>query len=165
MYSSLRTGLRAAAALVLALGTSAALAQINVFLKIDGLQGDSTDARHPREIVLTGYSQTFGDRNCSRVIATKQIDRASPGLISRAASNQRIPQAIVTMARVMDGRPADFFTATLDQVLVDRIEIAEQSDQLVERVVLVPRVITIQYRPQDEKGGLGAAVTTTVACN
>jgi type VI secretion system secreted protein Hcp len=165
MHSPVRTWLRAAAAVVLALGTSAAFAQINVFLKIDGLQGDSTDARHPREIVLTGYSQTFGDRSCSRVIATKQIDRASPGLISRAASNQRIPQAVVTMARVSGGGSADFFTATLDQVLVDRIEIAEQSDQLVERVVLVPRVITISYRPQDEKGGLGAAVTTTVACN
>ncbi len=158
--------LRAFVAIALALGANAAFAQINVFLKIDGLPGDSTDARHPREIVLTGYSQTFGDRNCSRVIATKQIDRASPGLISRAASNQRIPQAIVTMSRAIGGGgPVDFFTATLDQVLVDRIEIAEQSDQLVERVVLVPRVVTISYRAQDEKGVLGPPVTTSIACN
>jgi type VI protein secretion system component Hcp len=99
------------------------------------------------------------------VVATKQIDRASPGLISRAASNQRIPQAIITMSRATGGGAFDFFTATLDQVLVDKIEIAEQSDQLVERVVLVPRVVSIQYRPQDEKGQLGAPVTTSIACN
>jgi type VI secretion system secreted protein Hcp len=157
--------LRALLGVALLCCAGAAFAQINVFLKIDGLPGDSTDIRHRNEIVLTGYSQSFGDRNCSRVVATKQIDRASPGLISRAASNQRIPQAIITMSRATGGGAFDFFTATIDQVLVDKIEIAEQSDQLVERVVLVPRVVTIQYRPQDEKGQLGASVTTSIACN
>jgi type VI secretion system secreted protein Hcp len=165
MSQHLSTCLRAALAAVLMLGAHAAVAQINVFLKIDGLPGDSTDARHPNEIVLTGYSQSFGDRNCSRVVATKQIDRASPGLISRATSNARIPQAIVTMARAGGGSSGDFFVATLDQVRVDRIEITEQGDQILEQLVLIPRIVTISYRPQDAKGGLGAPVTTTTTCN
>jgi len=142
----------------------AAFAQtLQVFMKADGIPGESVDVDHRSEIALTGYSQTFGTRNCSRVVANKTIDRASPLLISRAAANQLIPTVVISMRKAGEGQK-DFFKATLNLVLVDRIELVEENGQLVEHVVMAPRTITIEYRPQDDKGGLGAPVVSNISC-
>jgi type VI secretion system secreted protein Hcp len=152
-------------ALALAAATLPSRAQpVDTFMKIDGLPGESTNAAHPGEIDLTGWSQTFGTRHCSRAVAVKRVDRASPGLIARAAANTLIPQLIVSMARSGPGRSQDFFRATLDLVTIERIEIAEQGDELVERVVLAPRSIRLEYRPSLADGTLGAPVSTAIAC-
>jgi type VI secretion system secreted protein Hcp len=137
---------------------------VDTFMKIDGLPGESTNAAHPGEIDLTGWSQTFGTRNCSRAVAVKRVDRASPGLIARAAANTLIPQVVVSMARASAGRSQDFFRATLDLVTIERVEIAEQGDELVERVVLAPRSIRLEYRPQMPDGSFGTPVATAIAC-
>lgn len=141
----------------------AAMAQVLTFMKIDGIPGESINRDKKGSIDLTGYSQSFGTANCSRAIANKRIDRASPLLISRAAANQLIPSVEITMRKAGEGQ-RDFFIATLGQVLVDRIEIADQDGELVERVVLAPQAITIQYFPQDDKGTLSTPVVSTVAC-
>jgi type VI secretion system secreted protein Hcp len=140
-----------------------ATAQVLTFMFIDGIPGESVVADKKDWIDLTGYSQSFGTSNCSRAVANKRIDRASPPLISRAAANQLIPSVQVTMRKSGEGQ-RDFFIATLGQVLVDRIELTDQGGQLVEQVVLAPQTITIQYFPQDPKGGLGQPVVTSVAC-
>lgn len=155
-----------ATALALAAATLPSRAQpVDTFMKIDGLPGESTNAAHPGEIDLTGWSQTFGTRHCSRAVAIKRVDRASPGLIARAAANTLIPQVIVSMARAGGGRSQDFFRATLDLVTIERVEIAEQGDELVERVVLAPRSIRLEYRPPQADGSLGAPVATAIACS
>jgi type VI secretion system secreted protein Hcp len=153
-------------ALALAAATLPSRAQpVDTFMKIDGLPGESTNAAHPGEIDLTGWSQTFGTRHCSRAVAVKRVDRASPGLIARAAANTLIPQVVVSMARSGGGRATqDFFRATLDLVTIERVEIAEQGDELVERVVLAPRSIRLEYRPQMPDGSFGAPVATAIAC-
>lgn len=152
-----------AASIVLACGPAAAQS-ITTHMKIDGLPGDSTMRGHENEIVLSGYTQSFGTRNCSRVVANKFIDRASPGLISRAASNTVIPQVVITLTKAVAGQNLDFFRATLDQVTIERVELAEQSDQLFERNVLAPRSIRIEYRVQNADGTLGAPIVSTIAC-
>lgn len=166
MNPTLRASAVAALALSMACAALPARAQpVDTFLRIDGLPGESTSASHPNEIVLTGWSQTFGTRNCSRAVAVKRVDRASPGLIARAAANTLIPQVIVSMTRAGGGgRPQDFFRATLDLVSIERVEIAEQADELVERVVLAPRSIRLEYRPQGPDGSLGPTVSTAIAC-
>lgn len=153
--SFLGLGLMAAAPL--------AAAQVLTFMFIDGIPGESLFDDKRNWIELTGYSQTFGTSNCSRAVATKRIDRASPPLISRAAGSQLIPSMQVTMRKSGEGQ-RDFFIATLGQVLVDRIELTDAGGALLEQVVLAPQSITIQYFPQDAKGAPTAPVVTTVTC-
>lgn len=141
----------------------AAMAQVQTFMKIDGIPGESTYVGKENWITLTGYSQSFGTADCSRVVAKKRVDRASPLLIARAAANQLIPNVLITMRKAGEA-PQDFFAASLDLVMVDRVELADQDGQLVERVVMAPRSITLEYKPQKEDGTFGASVFTTVAC-
>ena len=141
-------------------------ATLDTFMKIDGLPGESTSAQNPNEIVLSGWSQNFGTRQCSRAVATKRVDRSSPGLIARAAANTTIPQVLVSMTRgdVGGGRPVTVFRATLDQVQIDRVEIVEVDEELVERVVLAARSIRIEYWPIQPNGAPGTPVATAIAC-
>lgn len=134
-------------------------------MKIDGLLGDSVLLGHENEIVLTGYSQTIGTKICSRVVVTKLIDRSSPGLVSRTAGNVTTPQVIITLSKLGVGPgPLDFFRVTLDQVTFERLELGEQTDQLMERVVMAPRLIRIEYRTQLSNGSLGPPITSSIAC-
>lgn len=167
MHTRTSSLLRRLAIILAGLGLMAAapmaMAQVQTFMKIDGIPGESTFAGKENWITLTGYSQSFGTADCSRVVAKKHVDRASPLLIARAAANQLIPNVLITMRKAGEA-PQDFFAASLDLVLVDRVELADQDGQLVERVIMAPRSITLEYKPQSADGSFGASVFTTVAC-
>lgn len=150
--------------LVLLAGAAHAQTTIATNMRIDGLLGDSVLRGHENEIVLTGYSQTIGTKICSRVVVTKLIDRSSPGLVSRTAGNVTTPQVIITLTKLGAATPFDFFRVTLDQVTFERLELGEQTDQLMERVVMAPRLIRIEYRPQLLDGTLGTAIISSIAC-
>jgi type VI secretion system secreted protein Hcp len=143
---------------------SAANAQsIDTFMHIDGIFGDSLAAGHVNDIVLTGYSQTFAAKTCSRVVATKFIDRASPALISRAANNVFIPSVVISV-RKTSGAPIDFFKAVLESVTVERVDVGGESGRLAEQIVLRPRNIRIEFRPQDASGQFLGAIVTSIDC-
>jgi type VI secretion system Hcp family effector len=163
------TSIRLVAACVfscVAVIASPAFAAANTFMSIAGLPGESAQKGHEGDIELTSYSQTIGTKNCSRVVVQKYIDRASPGLVSRAAGNVVIPQVIIKMDKASDSAlPQEFFRVTLDQVLIERMElVGSEAGSLTERSVMSPRSITISYRPQDNKGAFGAPIVTTIAC-
>lgn len=147
--------------------TSPAQAAVRTYMAVAGLPGESLAVGHANEIELKSYSQTIGTRNCSRVIAVKSIDSTSPGLVSRAAGNVVIPQVIIKMDKVNIDATSEFFRVTLDQVLIERMELVGDDAgalSLTERVVLAPRSITLSYRPQLSNGSLGTPIVSTVAC-
>ncbi len=92
--------------LICLLGAGAAQAQsLDTFMHIDGIVGDAQAAGH-----VNGHpaDRLFPDvcrQTCSRVVATKFIDRSSPALISRAASNLFIPSVVISV-RKTSGAPS-----------------------------------------------------------
>jgi type VI protein secretion system component Hcp len=143
---------------------SAANAQsIDTFMHIDGIVGDAQAAGHVNDILLSGYSQTFAAKTCSRVVATKFIDRSSPALISRAANNLFIPTVVISV-RKSSGTAVDFFKAVLESVLVERVDVSGETGRLAEQVVLRPRNIRIEFRPQDASGQFLGAIVTNIDC-
>jgi type VI protein secretion system component Hcp len=149
-----------------------ALAQpaLNTFMHIEGIPGESVVVGHENDIALTSYSQTFGTKNCSRVVAVKAIDRASPALISNAAANTLLPSVVISISKGLalgagQARGAgDFFKATLQSVLIERVEVSDTTGTLVERVVLKPTAIQIEYRAQAPDGSMLPPVVTDIEC-
>ena len=142
----------------------AATAQtFTTFMKVDGIPGDSVVKGHEDEIVLVSFSQTFGTKNCSRVVATKSVDRASPLLITAATGNLILPTVIITIQKA-GAPPLDFFKVTLSSVLIDRIDLGDETGPLSEQVILKPRGIRIEYRPQRADGSLGPPITSDFTC-
>jgi type VI protein secretion system component Hcp len=142
---------------------SAHAQSLDTFMHIDGVVGDAQAAGHVNDILLTGYSQTFAAKTCSRVVATKFIDRSSPALISRAASNLFIPSIVISV-RKSGSAPVDFFKATLESVTVERVDVSGETGRLTEQVTLRPRNIRIEFRPQDATGQLLGAIVTNIDC-
>lgn len=134
------------------------------FLRVDGVTGESVDQRHAGWIDLLSYSQTVGTKACARVVVMKYLDRSSPGLVAYAAANTVIPSAVVEITRA-GGDQALVFRATMEQVQIGQTEIVEQDLVWVaEKVVLLPRVVRLQYFPQNRDGSNGTPVTSTVTC-
>jgi type VI secretion system secreted protein Hcp len=134
------------------------------FLRVDGVTGESVDDRHVGWIDLLSYSQTVGTKACARVVVMKYLDRSSPGLVAYAAANTVIPTAAVEITRAGGDRGL-VFRATMEQVQIGQTEIVEQELVWVaEKVVLLPRVVRLQYFPQNRDGSPGTAVTSTVTC-
>jgi type VI secretion system secreted protein Hcp len=137
---------------------------LDAFMRIDGIPGDSVVRGHENEIVLTSYSQTFATRACSRVVALKNIDRASPALITTAAANTLLPSVVITVRKPGD-TPIDFYRALLQNVLIERVEVTGDSGLLKEQLVLKPRQIRIEYRPQARDGSLLPPIVSTMDCH
>lgn len=153
------------AALALSLtGTSAASAAIDTFLYIPGVPGESLHPDFRDWIDVTSLSVAVADRVCSGFTITKPLDSSSPILSAAALSAVVYPTMTVQAQKAGEGqRP--FLTYTLTNVVVNAVGVAySSSGTLVERLVLYPAVIATNYRPQDEKGGFGTPIQSTLTC-
>jgi type VI secretion system secreted protein Hcp len=138
---------------------------LDTFMRIDGIPGESLASGHINDIVLTTYSQSFAPgKACSRVVAQKFMDRASPALISRAAANLILPSVIISI-RKSGGVPFDFFRAVLESVSIEKVDVSGETGRLIEQVVLRPRNIRIEYRQQDATGQPLQTIVTNIDCN
>jgi type VI secretion system secreted protein Hcp len=102
---------------------------VDMFLKIDGIQGESTDASHADEIDI--FSYTWGESQpavasgggaAGRVTMQEfhffmHVNKASPKLFLACANGARIKNAILTVRR-SGGNPVEFLKWTLTDVTV-----------------------------------------------
>ena len=108
------------------------MAQVDYFLKIAGIEGESLDDKHKGEIdVLSfswGVSQTgnkgtgsgSGKVNFNDFSIMKTVDTATPQLMVACCSGQHIPEAIFT-ARKAGKDQQEFLTIKLTDLLVSSV--------------------------------------------
>jgi type VI secretion system secreted protein Hcp len=108
----------------------------DMFLKLDGIAGDSTDDKHKREINLTAFAFALGrggdgtgsaagvagvapaaKGRLQTLRVDKLYDAASPKLFRAAASGQHIKTAVLTFRRSGDN-DVEFLRYTLSDVQV-----------------------------------------------
>lgn len=156
---------------------STAYSQNRTFLKLDGIEGESTDARHAREIDIenlgfsvdqTGIRMAGGRGSAARsrfsvITVTKRIDKSSPQLFLRCALGTPIPTAVITVQR-SGPEPQDFITITLRNVIISSL-VTNSGPDTFENVGLSYTVIEYSYRPQNSDGSLGEPVRASFNVN
>jgi len=152
------------------------MAQVDYFLKIDAVPGESTDAKHKDEIDVESWSwgatqlgtTAGGGGGGTGKVSIQDLNfvartsKASPVLFLRCASGQHIKQAILT-ARTSGKTQAEFLTLTMTDLLVSSYQIAgsETADTVpMDQVSLNFTKIKFEYRMQKADGSLDAPVTT-----
>lgn len=70
----------------------APVAAVDYFLKLDGIDGESTDRKHKGEIEIESWS--FGGATNKKLDLTKKADKASAQLRTAAASGKRFRTAV-----------------------------------------------------------------------
>jgi type VI secretion system secreted protein Hcp len=139
---------------------------VDCFLKIDGIQGESTDSKHKDEIKVLSWS--WGESVATAAGAagrtgrvsiqdfrfSKTVDKASPKLMLACASGQKIKDAVLSCRKA--GGTQDFLTVTLTEVTVSSYEIADgaaadPTDQFVLHFAKI-QFDYVQQKPDGTKG-------------
>jgi type VI secretion system secreted protein Hcp len=146
----------------------------DAFLKIDGIEGESQDAKHKNEIHLesfswsesqTGTSGHGGGAGAGKVAMqdfhlSKQVDKSSPRLMLACASGDHIKTAVVTVRKAgKDQQP--FLKFTLSDVLISGYSIdgaGSGGHVPMEQVILNFSRIEKEYKEQKADGTLGGTV-------
>jgi type VI secretion system secreted protein Hcp len=161
--------------LVSYLVTAANGASFEVFLKIEGIQGDSKDNAHRDEIDVVSFqigvlnTGTFaggggggaGVAKFSDLTVFKFIDKASPQLFLASAMGEHIKTATLVV-RPSGPNPFGFYTIILDDVLITSVNNAGTTDQngnLIESISLNCARMTWSFTPRNPDGSWGTAIT------
>ena len=149
------------------------MAAVDYFLKIDGIVGESLDAKHPGEMQLESFS--WGETQQSATPAgsgagagkvqlhdfhfVMRTNKASVQLLLACASGQHLKTALLT-ARKAGKAPQEFLTFTFTNVLVSSYAIASTPVQPypVDQVSLSFGQIKVEYRAQKPDGSLDTPV-------
>jgi type VI secretion system secreted protein Hcp len=156
-----------------------ASAVADIFLKLDGIEGESTDAKHKGEIEILSYSQTFkntvsdatgggggaGKVTCGDITVLKNIDKSSPLLIGQVVTGKHIEKAVLTFRSI--GKAAlEYYVVTLQDVLITSIDQTDQNNpaRIFERVTINSSQFKFSYQQQKADGQLLPAVQFSVDC-
>jgi type VI secretion system secreted protein Hcp len=152
--------------------SASAYAAVDMFLRIDGISGESQSKDHKGEsdvlaLAWGAASTPNGKKGCVQdVNITKYVDSASPQLITNAATAAPVAKAVLSMRKSGEGQ-RDFLTITMTNVKVSSYQAAASSGgaSLVENLSLTFDTMEGDYKPQDDKGGLGGSIPWSIGPN
>jgi type VI secretion system secreted protein Hcp len=149
------------------------MAAVDYFLKIDGIEGESTDAKHAGWLDVDSWSwgesqpqqpPTGGGGGAGKVRFqefqfTTRVSKASPKLFLACAGGQHIKEAQL-VGRKAGKAQQDFLTWTLSDVLVAAYQTGGTEQELpLDSVSLNFSKISVAYKAQKADGSLDTAVT------
>ncbi len=156
------------AAVTAGIATSTLVHADDVFIKLDGIGGESQDGKHRGEIDATAWSWGVtqqvgsatgagtGRAQISDITVTKRIDKATPILAQMAASGKHIRSAVLM---VRSTQRAEYLRISLDDVLVSSIKLSVDGSKPTETVSFNFAKVRMDYSPQKADGSLEPAVT------
>jgi type VI secretion system secreted protein Hcp len=142
------------------------------FLKLDGIAGESTDAKHKDELELVSFSwgltQSGGGRAGGGGGAGKaqfkdfqfltRVSKASPVLFLAAASGRHLKDASLTVRR-RSKAAVEFLKIKFTDVLITSFEqVGENAEVPHELVAFDFGKLEVQYTPQSARGAGGTVI-------
>jgi type VI secretion system secreted protein Hcp len=146
------------------------MAAFDYFLRLDGIPGESVDAKHKDEIDVLSWSwgethptsPSAGGGGATGKVAmndlhvSANLSKAGPQLLLACASGKHIKSAVLTGRRGGKAQ-AEFLTFSLSDVLVSSYQTGgTTADAPLDSVSLSFTKIEVTYKEQSAKGGLGA---------
>jgi len=150
------------------------MAAVDYFLKIDGIDGESQDAKHKNEIDVASWSWGesqggtmaggggggAGKVNMQDFHFTMTVNKATPKLFLACACGQHIPKATLT-CRKAGTEQQEFLLYTFSDLLVSSYQTGGSggSDVLpVEQISLNYAKVEVEYKEQKADGTLAGPV-------
>jgi type VI secretion system secreted protein Hcp len=143
----------------------------DIFLKLDGIAGESTDDQHKGEIDVESFAfsakRTTGRVTLSPLRVLKVFDASSPKLMQDAASGHHIKSGVLTFRRSGDPDGVEFLTYKLSDVVVSSYEQGGANPDkrtlgsLEDEVGLSPAKVQVTEKTVDASGKAGPVVTAS----
>lgn len=145
---------------------------VDMFLKLDGIKGESKDHKHKDEIHIESFSwgmnQTgahgvgggggAGKVSVHDISITKFVDKASPDLMLACCNGKHIKEGLLTVRKAGE-KPLEYLKIKLTDILVSGVQSAGHGgDLLTENLTLNFSKVQVEYQLQKpdgsgEKGG------------
>ncbi len=147
----------------------------DIFIKIDGIAGESQDATHAEEIEVLHWGWAITQKSSMHsgsgggaakatvedLSFTHHIDRATPNLAGYAFRGQHIPKALLTM-RKAGGVPLEYLRITMYDVVITHVEPVAGEGVALEHVRLSFARMKQEYVVQSPIGGSQGTITSLI---
>jgi type VI secretion system secreted protein Hcp len=147
------------------------MAQVDYFLKIDGIEGESTDDKHKKEIDVQSWSwgetnggtfATGGGGGAGKVQMqdfhfVMRTNKATPKLMLACASGEHIKSAVL-VCRKAGKEQQEYLKITLSDILVSSYQTGGSAGDVVpmDQIALNFAKVEFEYKPQKADGTLDA---------
>ena len=149
------------------------MAAVDYFLKIDGIPGESADAKHKDEIEVLSYSfgetqsgtMAFGGGGGAGKVQMQDFhfmmhaNKASPKLFLACATGDHIPKAILFARKAGKGQQ-EYAKVTLTDILISSYQTngeASANGLAFDSIGLAFTAIEMEYKAQNADGSLSPA--------
>jgi type VI secretion system secreted protein Hcp len=152
------------------------MAAVDYFLKLDGITGESVDAKHKDEINVDSFS--WGVSNASTIGSatggagagkaqfqefhfTMQNSKASPDLFKKCVTGAHIKEGILS-CRKAGGESQDFLKFTLSDVLISSYSVNGDGHADVgpeDAIALSFSKVLMEFFPQNPTGTTGSVIS------
>lgn len=146
---------------------------VDQFLKIAGVEGESKDAKHAKEIDVLAWSWGMsqsgsfhsgggggsGKASFQDISITKWIDKSSADLMTSLALGKHFTEADLVVRKAGGTAPLEYIKIHIDKVLVTSISIGGSGgeDRLTENISLNFAKVKLEYFEQKDDGSGEAA--------
>src|SRR5215475_6909102 len=144
---------------------------VDMFLKIDTVDGESKDSKHKKDIDVLAWSWGMsnsgsahvgggagaGKVNVQDLSFTKYIDLSSPDLMLACCNGKHFDTAFLTVRKAGE-HPLEYLKIKLTEVLITSVSTGGSGgeDRLTENVTLNFAKVNVDYIEQTATGGEGA---------
>lgn len=152
------------------------MAAVDYFLKLDGIDGEATDAKYKNSIDVESWSwgetqsgthSGGGGGGAGKVQMqdfhfVMKINKASPKLMLACATGEHVKKATLT-CRKAGGKQEDFLTIVMSDLLVSSYQTGGSGHSDIvptDQISLNFSKIEFEYKPQDAAGKLGSPIKT-----
>lgn len=145
---------------------------VDYFLKLDGIQGESTDSKHKDQIELASFSwgaahsgsaATGGGAGAGKATVkdlrfVQRTQKSTPQLLGKLMAGQHIKSGILT-GRKSTKDQIEFIKIELTDVLVTSYDVTAEDDLPVEEIGLSFAAFKLTYVPSSASGAAGTPVS------
>ena len=143
---------------------------MDMFMKIDGLKGESVDKTHAGEIDVMAWSWGVsnsgsahvgggagaGKANVQDLSFTKYVDKSTPDMLLASCNGKHYASALLTVRKAGE-KPLEYLKITMTEVLITSVSTGGSGgeDRLTENVTLNFAAVKVDYIEQTATGGTG----------
>jgi len=132
-----------------------------IFLKVDGIPGESTHSHHQDEIVVQSWNWGMeqpggrGKVDVKDLTVTKEFDKSSPKLMQALASGKHIKEVELKVHRE-GSNPQDYLTVKLTDVVVSNYAVSQnRGGAATESISFSFSKVQVDYQEQKADGRPG----------
>ena len=150
----------------------------DMFLKIDGIQGESQDKTHKDEIQVLSFSwgvsnagssaigsgSSSAKASVSDISIQKYVDKATPNLWKYCFGGKTVGDAVITIRKAGGDAPIEYLVYKLSEVFVSSVQDSgsDGGGLAMESLSLNFAKVEIEYTLQDDTGSAGASTPITI---